>query len=235
MKLFPNVHMLSLGAPPDMKTYPVLVSDAAGHLLLIDAGLPGHEDTLVAAIADVGFAAEKLTHCILTHQDWDHLGAVMTLKKLAPALRVMAHETEAPYIDGRKLNIKLAARLADYDNLSPEMQERSDFQKAFYETQNIVIDDLLQDDTRLPIGGGVRIIHTPGHTPGHVVVLLEESKILVCGDALNIRDNQMVGPTPMHTHAIDEGMRSFEKVMAVADAENAAGFVTYHGGWLARG
>ena len=42
----------------------------------------------------------------------------------------------------------------------------------------------LVDGQVIDVGGGLRVIHTPGHTPGHVSLLHEESGVLITGDAI---------------------------------------------------
>ena len=32
--------------------------------------------------------------------------------------------------------------------------------------------------------GGLEVIETPGHMPGHISLYLKDSKTLICGDAL---------------------------------------------------
>jgi glyoxylase-like metal-dependent hydrolase (beta-lactamase superfamily II) len=44
------------------------------------------------------------------------------------------------------------------------------------------------DGQLLEIGGGLEVIHTPGHTPGHVALLQRNSGVLVTGDSIfNVR------------------------------------------------
>ena len=198
------------------------------NLVLIDAGFPGQTDAIVKAIADEGFNAKNLTHLIITHQDWDHIGCVTDLQKIAPDLKILAHEEEAPYIDGRETPIKLAVRLAEYDTLDPEMRERCDWQKEYYANNKIAISETLRDGDVLPICGGIEVVHTPGHTPGHIVLLLKESGIMVCGDACNIRDSQLVGSNPVHTFDMAQATASLEKIKSF----NPSGVVAYHGGYL---
>jgi glyoxylase-like metal-dependent hydrolase (beta-lactamase superfamily II) len=42
----------------------------------------------------------------------------------------------------------------------------------------------LADGDVLDVGGGLRIVHTPGHSPGHVSLLHEPTRVLITGDAL---------------------------------------------------
>jgi glyoxylase-like metal-dependent hydrolase (beta-lactamase superfamily II) len=69
-------------------------------------------------------------------------------------------------------------------------------------------------------------VFSPGHTPGHTAYLLEESKVLITGDAANISNGELIGPNPAHTFDIAEADESFEKLKKV-DADFV---VCYHGG-----
>ena len=42
----------------------------------------------------------------------------------------------------------------------------------------------LVDGEVLPLGGGLKIIHTPGHTPGHISLLHLPSQTLITGDSV---------------------------------------------------
>jgi glyoxylase-like metal-dependent hydrolase (beta-lactamase superfamily II) len=42
----------------------------------------------------------------------------------------------------------------------------------------------LLDGERLDVGGGLRVVHTPGHSPGHISLLHEPGGVLITGDAV---------------------------------------------------
>jgi glyoxylase-like metal-dependent hydrolase (beta-lactamase superfamily II) len=42
----------------------------------------------------------------------------------------------------------------------------------------------LHDGQELPVAGGLRVVHTPGHTPGHVSLLHPSSGVLITGDSI---------------------------------------------------
>ena len=46
-----------------------------------------------------------------------------------------------------------------------------------------VVEELV-DGQVLDVAGGLRVLHTPGHTPGHVSLLHEASGVLITGDAI---------------------------------------------------
>jgi len=225
MKIANNVALLSVGGQKAM--YFVLTWDE-NNLALIDAGFPGHGDAIVQAIADEGFNPANLTHIFITHQDWDHVGCVKDLQKQAPNLKVLAHEEEAPYIDGQKLPIKLDNWLAKYDTLTDDERTRADSWRAVYESSPIPITQILCDGEVLPICGGIEVVHTPGHTPGHIVLYLKESNIMVCGDACNINAGKLTGSNPVYTFDMNQATASLEKIKSY----KPMGIVAYHGGFL---
>jgi len=199
------------------------------NLVLIDTGLPGQVQDIAKAIADAGFDAKSLTHIIITHQDLDHIGCALDLQKIAPNVKILAHYEEAPYIDGRKVPVKLADMLEKYDNLSLEHKEQVNQSKKSYDERRIKIDQELKDKELLPICGDIEVVHTPGHTPGHISLYLHESHIMVCGDAANIDDGRVVSSNPVYTLDMELAERSFEKIKGYT----MVGIVAYHGGYLA--
>jgi glyoxylase-like metal-dependent hydrolase (beta-lactamase superfamily II) len=226
MRIANNVEMLEISGMGSV-IYPVLIWDD-DNLILIDTGFPGQKDAIVQAITDVGFLAERLSHIIITHQDLDHIGCVLDLLELSPCAQVLVHVNEAPYIDGRKTPIKLAAMLAQYDSLPEDRKVWCDNFKDGYANRKITANQALSDGDALPICGGIEVIHTPGHTPGHICLFLRESGILVCGDAMNIEGGKVIGPNPQHTYDMDLALRSAEKVKGFP----FCAVVAYHGGFM---
>jgi len=232
MKIADNVAMLPLMATVpgrEMALYMTLAWDDS-NLVLIDAGIPEQAQAIAKLIADAGFDAKNLTHIIITHQDMDHIGSISELQKIAPNARLLAHCDEAPYMDGRKTPVRLAGLLENYDTFPPEAQAQIDEYKKSIEAGEfrLKIDQELMDKEVLPICGGIEIVHTPGHMPGHIALFLQQSRIMVCGDAANIEDGQISGPNPVHTPDMEMGMQSVEKIKGYP----LAGIVAYHGGFL---
>ena len=224
MKVADNVAMLEIQGM-GTSIFPTLTWDDE-HLVLIDTGFPGQTDAILQAVQAEGFSAENITHIILTHQDIDHIGCAMDLLKLAPSIQVLVHEDESPYIDGSKTPIKLAAMLEHYENLSAGQQAWCNQLKEGFANRRIPISQSLVDREVLPICGNIEVIHTPGHTPGHICLLLQESGILVASDALNIADGKLVGPKPEHTYEMELGLQSAKK----AQAHQFSSVISYHCG-----
>ena len=96
----------------------------------------------------------------------------------------------------------------------------------FQNPPKVKVDETLKDGMELPYCGGINIIHTPGHTPGHICLYLNRSKILVAGDQLHIDNGELVGPDPMHTPDMKKATDSLKKLLRF-DIEQV---ISYHGG-----
>lgn len=195
-----------------------LIVDPEHGLTLVDTSMPGHIDAVEAALAADGFALKDVKQIVVTHQDIDHIGSLTDLKQRTGAT-VIAHAVEAPYIEGK-------APLAKYP--SQERLDQNPGMKEMYDRIGFATADrLVQDGELLDVAGGVRILHTPGHTPGHISLYLERSRALISGDALVSENAQLDGPLPRATPDFPTAIQSVQKLAALPEL---TAIVTYHGG-----
>jgi len=59
---------------------------------------------------------------------------------------------------------------------------------------------------------GLRVIATPGHTPGHVCVFDPAGSLLILGDAMNNSGNKLAGPNPQYTADMAQAHQSVKKL-----------------------
>src|ERR687898_156769 len=178
-----------------------LIVDEQNGNTLVDAGLPGQAEAIGAALLEAGTGVRDLRRIIFTHQDLDHVGSGAALVRQSGA-RVLAHSADAPHIDGSLRLLKP----------SPEMLEQRPQMREVLE--------------RLDIAGGIRVFFTPGHTPGHLSLYLERSKILIAGDTLRAERGSLIGPNPSMTLEMGTAIQSIRRL---ADLEIDT-IVCYHGG-----
>lgn len=206
--------------------HPVLIWDETG-ATLVDTGFPGQFEQLVKAVINAGVPFTKINHVIITHQDWDHIG---TLSNIITArdndVDILAHVNERPYIEGTLPYIKMtperiAARL---QSLPEEM--RSEAAATFANIPTAHITHALVDGEKLPFHGGIDIIHTPGHTPGHICLYLQSHRLLIAGDQLRVENGRLVGPAEMHTPDMPTALNSLKKLVNY-DIDRV---ICYHGG-----
>ena len=219
MRLNDDAYVLTLPFVLDGRSFPLnltVITDAANGTTLVDTGLPGQRDAIAGGLAEAGLRLEDLSRIVLTHHDIDHVGSLHDLEQASGA-RVLAHEVEAPFIDGS----------AQPRYASPEVLERRPEMRAVVEgIQPTPVDELLRDGTRLDVAGWVRVIFTPGHTAGYICLYLERSRTLVTGDALTASEGRLQGPNPSATPDMQTAASSVRKLAAL----DVAAIVCYHGG-----
>ncbi len=147
--------------------------DDDGSVTLVDCGIVKAPARIVAALESIGKHPSDVTRIVLTHVHADHAGGAAE----------MASRTGAPVYthaaDAECAQAGVAAR-ADTSTLSGRIFNR--LNKGRFPAFQIA--SPLADGDLLEVGGGLRVLHTPGHSPGHVSLLHEPTRVLITGDAL---------------------------------------------------
>jgi glyoxylase-like metal-dependent hydrolase (beta-lactamase superfamily II) len=178
MQIIPNVHLV-----PGVTANPYLIIDPGG-LTLIDAGLPGSQKKIFAYIATLGLAQTDLKHIIITHSDYDHIGGLAALKKTSGA-RVYASDIEASAIAKGKASRQIQPRNIIFKLLIGLIT-------SFAKNTPVTVDEILVDGQVLPQLGGLRVLETTGHTPGHISLYAPSAGILFCGDSMVVEKGQLL-------------------------------------------
>ncbi|MCC6148302.1 MAG: MBL fold metallo-hydrolase [Anaerolineaceae bacterium] len=206
--------------------YPTLLWDEQ-NIILVDCGFIGSLTIIEKELSQHGLSAERLTGLVLTHHDHDHMGAAAALKRVNPNLKIYASQAEAPYISAEEKPLRLCQAEEMQKNLPPEQQ---DFGKVFCDmlrrVEPILVDELLHDGDNMGWCGGCRIIATPGHTPGHISLLMEKDWIVITGDAMALEDGKPVIANPQFTLDIEQAESSMNKLLSL----KANAYYCYHGG-----
>lgn len=210
--------------------YPTLIWDKET-AILVDTGYPGQLPLIREAFEKADVPFEKLSKIILTHQDLDHIGNLpVILNETSQAIEVMANEVEKPFIQGEKRLLKITpeAIAQIQSQLPPEVPQewRNAFIAVLENPPKAKVDKTLADGKVLPYCGGITVINTPGHTPGHISLYHHPSKTLIAGDALIVTDNQLLPPDPQYTLDLDLAIKSLTNLTKF-DIETV---ICYHGG-----
>lgn len=182
-------------------TYAYLVVDAAD-AVVIDPGLdsPAGVEALARGAAVAGVDLGELTGILVTHHHPDHLGMAARLRRRSGA-RVAVHEAEATVI------AQLAERSASRDaerawlaavdassDVVAQMEAQSRAMAAFLRAQVCRPDERLRDGDVVRIGArALHVVHTPGHTGGHVCLVDRQAALLFTGDHVLPTINPNVG------------------------------------------
>ena len=229
MKIENGIYMLEIlsdtnGTPTII--YPTLISNNDS-LILIDTGFPGLFNQIYEAIEKEGLQFSKLNTIIFTHQDIDHIGNVYDiLNKVPGGIKTFSHEEEKAYINGERTPVKLAKLQSNLESLPDNMKVAYKMLKAGFEKNKVNIDETLVDGQELPYCGGITVIHTPGHTPGHICLYFKQWKILIAGDIFCINDGILCRENQNLNFDNELNVKSIQKLMKY-DVEKV---ICYHGG-----
>jgi glyoxylase-like metal-dependent hydrolase (beta-lactamase superfamily II) len=171
--------------------------------VLIDTGYPGQLPLIREAMMNVNVPLDRLDKIIITHQDIDHIGSLPSiLNEYSQSIEVLANELEKPYIEGQKMLLRMTPEaIAKAEANLPESvssEQRKAFVNALKNPPHAPVNQIVADGEELPFCGGITVINTPGHTPGHISLYHKPSKTLIAADAMIIEDGQLQGPVPAH-------------------------------------
>jgi len=200
---------------------PILILDEE-NLILIDTGLPEQLGKIAEEVSNAGVSIKDINKIILTHQDLDHIGNLASIiKNTENYIEVLAHIDEKPYIQGDKSPIKMMP-----EKLNAMSEEERNSRIDMFNKAKANVTKTIEDGEILDYCGGIDVIHTPGHTPGHACFYLRRYKTLVAGDAMNVMDGKLVGPNPTFTLDMKQAIESLKKLLNY-DIKTV---ICYHGG-----
>lgn len=174
-------------------------------ITLIDAG-PKTEAAaavLKAKLAQNGVGFSDIRRIVLTHAHEDHCGLAKQIRDSAKNAEVLVHDWETGHLFGRlaqeehrQLILRSGVPEKVFDDL-----------RGLYEEVSLLTDALddgdyvsLRDEMELEFeSGSLRVLHTPGHTPGSCSFHREADRTLICGDCIlkRITPNPMLAPDPI--------------------------------------
>ncbi len=197
-----DIHELSLGI---VNVW--LIRDGGGWAL-IDTGAPNSAGEILNAAAILGFQPEQLRHIVLTHHHADHAGSLAALRLRTPAI-ASAHPLDADLIRrGTAVRPTLKPGPGALSQVLVRLFGASG--SAPYEAG--IVEGEANDGDLLPIAGGLRVFHTPGHSAGHIALLAERHGVLFAGDAC--ANMFGLGPSIMYED-VAAGMSSLARLAAL--------------------
>jgi hydroxyacylglutathione hydrolase len=153
-------------------------------ITLIDTGVAGCEAQIFDYIRSTGRNPSEIALIILTHSHPDHIGAARAIRQ-ATGCSIAAHHAERAWIEDVELQNRerpvpgFATLVGGSVQLDHELEDG---------------DSIEPDETR---AGEMQVIHTPGHSPGSISLLLHNEGALFSGDAIPV-----TGDLPVYDDAL---------------------------------
>ncbi len=153
-----KIDHLILGAY-ETNCYILRENDSAKDCLIIDAGLNARK-----LLEFLDQQSLNPVVVILTHGHVDHITGVADLSEKYPDMKIYIHKADAGMLTGAQSNL-------------------SEMTGAHFTTKQA--DILLEQDSIIDQANvKLKVLHTPGHTPGGICLYAEDERIIFVGDTL---------------------------------------------------
>lgn len=154
-----------------------MLRDGDGQVTLIDMGIKPSGPKVMAALASVGSGPSEVTRLMLTHAHPDHAGgAAHVARETGRTFGI--HEDDAPFATAG------SSPPRDHSFLLGRLLDRlpgGGFAP-------LTVGETFTDGQVIDVVGGLEVVHTPGHSPGHAAYLHRNSGVLITGDSIfNVR------------------------------------------------
>lgn len=174
----PNLYEIRLGSVN------AHLIQSGNELILIDTGSAGDETKIQEALAQINRSIKELTAIVVTHCHADHAGSLAALQRETEAPTFM-HPIDADRVEAGDVMRPMKA--------SPGILNRILFRlfiaPAPKTIEKGVIDHRVNDREVLDLAGGLRVVHTPGHSAGQIGLYWEKGSTLFAADAVMNQPN----------------------------------------------
>lgn len=184
------------GSVATLSTVQVYLIDAEP-LTLIDTGVrtPASRARLEAALDGLGYGFSDIERIVVSHAHRDHMGLVQTIRDAGANLECLVHEDDAPLVEAfsedlRRRANELMPLFREYgmpeeflERMRAERIESLSVDEA--EGEATSVERVLHDGDRIEWKEfSLEVHHSPGHTPGHILLEDEELSLLFTGDQI---------------------------------------------------
>ena len=197
-----GINQINIGFSNIVSLYLFTIKES---VVLIDAGyyMKYWKNAFYKALKDLQINLEDIDYCIVTHEHPDHTGLVSELKRANPDVKIYMHKIAHELA-------KLRVNSSDNANLEERVKKRGELLISYgleREEVEILIQRfaawgmrfeyfepnlLLNNDDRI-VDNELQIIHSPGHSVGHICVYYPKKGILFSGDHILSRITPHLG------------------------------------------
>ena len=174
-------------------------------ITLIDTGAKTKAalEALREGLRRARFRVADIRRIVLTHAHEDHCGLAKALRDEAQDAEVLVHGWETGHSVGRLAYAEHRALLVRAGVPADEIEQMRRTYEGVREYADALADDEhqeLSDGAELEFAAGtLRVVHTPGHTPGSCSFVREADRTIIAGDCVlkRVTPNPVLSPDPV--------------------------------------
>lgn len=206
------------------------VIKTADEVLLVDCGYEETFTQFKRELAKLGTPLAAITKIVISHDDIDHLGALSLFVEENPTIQVYCSAIEQGAVTGAIKSERLEQAEASLKQLPVEYRSWAEnFIVRLNNIKRIPVNHTLEDGDY--VVDEIQVIHTPGHTKGHLSLFDHQTKTLIANDALVIEEGRLNIANPQFTLDMRQAVASVKKIKQLQPTK----IICYHGGILDEG
>jgi glyoxylase-like metal-dependent hydrolase (beta-lactamase superfamily II) len=182
-------------------------------LTLIDAGLPGSRGRLEKQLDALHRNASEIARIVVTHGHPDHVGGVPEL--VGDETEILMHPADL---------VAVQATWADF----LRQPSRSRLFASMTPPPPATRVTPVEDGSVIPVLGGLRVVHTPGHTPGSICLYAPGLRAVFTGDTLQVRGGRLAFANRLYS---DDHAMARRSVARLAELDVETIVLSHYGPW----
>ncbi len=196
--------------------------------LLIDSGLAQSPARVIyPALAAAGLPSQ-IDLLLTSHADADHHGGNAAIRRGSPGVTILCHELDRPRVESKATHLRgRYTEVVAADDVGYPVELMAMLSDMIGPDAPVAIG--LRGGETLALGDGRRyqILHTPGHTAGHLSLWEPERRVLIVQDAVlwrGVPDRAGAVPSPPPYYDVD----AYEETIRRLRALEAGRLLTAH-------
>jgi glyoxylase-like metal-dependent hydrolase (beta-lactamase superfamily II) len=182
MEVAPGIHRIEAPLGERFVAMHLLVGDECA--LLFDTGMDRMPyDYVLPYLDQIGVPAANIRYVLTSHADFDHTAGNASMKEIAPGAIFLCHQLDQAMIEDVETLIRDRYSELEADHGIGETEQSKQYIRA--QSRHVPVDVALTGGETIRLGADwqVEVLHTPGHSRGHLTIWDPRSQTLIICDA----------------------------------------------------